>query len=467
MAIIYGCLLPHPPLLNERVGKGREKEISETQKSFSYVANAIKELEPDTIVIMSPHTTTYSDYLHISPGEAAHGDFSSFGARGEKLSVTYDTEFVRELILSGTKAGIPMGTEGEENKALDHGVMIPLLPISKVYDNFKVVRLGVSGMYPITHYEMGMIIRGVSEKLGRRTVFIASGDMSHRLSHDGPYSYSKEGPVFDSWIKEIFETGDFLRLFEREESFLEKAGECGYRPIVTLAGTMDGRNVITKVLSYEGPFGVGYLSCEVIPEGENKDRNFFDMYKNKEVSRLKEVKEYEDPYIALARLSLETRLKEGRVITLKDAEHISLPSDISSKAGGVFVTLKEHGTLRGCIGTIEGQRASLGEEIIENAVSSGLRDPRFDPVTVNELPYLSYSVDILYPAERISSIDDLDPKVYGVIVSKGHRRGLLLPNIEGVDTKEEQVEIALRKGGISKSENYVLERFKVERHGES
>ena len=100
-------------------------------------------------------------------------------------------------------------------------------------------------------------------------------------------------------------------------------------------------------------------------------------------------------------------------------------------------------------------------------MSSGLRDPRFDPVTVNELPYLSYSVDILYPAERISSIDDLDPKVYGVIVSKGHRRGLLLPNIEGVDTKEEQVEIALRKGGISKSENYVLERFKVERHGES
>ena len=467
MAIIYGCLLPHPPLLNEGVGKGREKEISETQKSFSQVANTIKELKPDTIVIMSPHTTTYYDYLHISPGETAQGDFSSFGARDEKLSVTYDTEFVRELVLQGISAGIPMGTEGEESKTLDHGVMIPLMPISKVYDAFKAVRLGVSGMYPVTHYEIGMIIRDVSEKLSRKTVFIASGDMSHRLSHDGPYSYSPEGEVFDQWIKGIFETGDFLRLFEREESFLEKAGECGYRPIVTLAGTMDGKDVSTKVLSYEGPFGVGYLSCEVIPLRENKERNFLEIYKGKEADRLKNVKESEDPYAALARLSLEARLKEGKVITLEDAKHLSLPSDISTKAGGVFVTLKEHGSLRGCIGTIEGQRASLGEEIIENAVSAGLRDSRFDPVTVSELPYLSYSVDILYKAERISSIDELDPKVYGVIVSKGHRRGLLLPNIEGVDTKEYQLEIALKKGGINKNENYVMERFKVERHGES
>ncbi|HHZ00152.1 MAG TPA: AmmeMemoRadiSam system protein A, partial [Tissierellia bacterium] len=128
------------------------------------------------------------------------------------------------------------------------------------------------------------------------------------------------------------------------------------------------------------------------------------------------------------------------------------------------VSLKLDGSLRGCIGTISPTTSSIADEIIRNAISAGTEDPRFPPVTEEELSRLEYSVDVLGKAEKIESLDDLDPVRYGVIVTKGHRRGLLLPNLEGINTVEEQVSIALRKAGIYPHEDYRLERFEVVRH---
>jgi AmmeMemoRadiSam system protein A len=137
---------------------------------------------------------------------------------------------------------------------------------------------------------------------------------------------------------------------------------------------------------------------------------------------------------------------------------------MTKKKAGVFVSLKKHGELRGCIGTIAPVTDSIAEEIIRNAVSACAEDPRFDPVSKDELDELVYSVDLLSPAEPIPSADMLDPVKYGVIVTSGHKRGLLLPNLEGVDTIEQQIEIAMRKAGIHKNESYTLERFEVVRH---
>jgi len=142
----------------------------------------------------------------------------------------------------------------------------------------------------------------------------------------------------------------------------------------------------------------------------------------------------------------------------------NLSPDLINKRAGVFVSLKLDGSLRGCIGTISPTTPSLADEIIRNAISAGTEDPRFPPVTEEELSRIEYSVDVLGKAEKIDSHDELDPVRYGVIVTKGHRRGLLLPNLEGIDTVEEQVSIALRKAGISPHEDYRLERFEVVRH---
>ena len=131
---------------------------------------------------------------------------------------------------------------------------------------------------------------------------------------------------------------------------------------------------------------------------------------------------------------------------------------------GVFVSIKKNGQLRGCIGTIQPQRDNIAEEIIHNAISAGVRDPRFMPVDGSELGDLVYSVDVLEKHESVDTDDELDPKKYGVIVRSGLRSGLLLPNLEGIDTVREQIEIALQKAGIRPDEHYTLERFEVKRH---
>ena len=135
-----------------------------------------------------------------------------------------------------------------------------------------------------------------------------------------------------------------------------------------------------------------------------------------------------------------------------------------NKAAGAFVSIHEHGELRGCIGTIAPVRSCVAEEIIANAVSASTRDPRFPAITADELPWLEISVDVLGEPEDIDSIEDLDVRRYGVIVSSGMKRGLLLPDLEGVDTPEQQVDIAMKKGGIHRTEKYKLQRFEVIRH---
>ena len=150
----------------------------------------------------------------------------------------------------------------------------------------------------------------------------------------------------------------------------------------------------------------------------------------------------------------------GKRITIPEG----LPEEALSKRAGTFVSLKKFGQLRGCIGTISPTAGNIAEEIIQNAISAAVRDPRFPPVTASELKDLVYSVDVLGDTENIGSPDQLDVKKYGVIVSSGHKRGLLLPNLDGIDTVEEQISIAMQKASIKKGEKIQLQRFEVVRH---
>lgn len=169
-----------------------------------------------------------------------------------------------------------------------------------------------------------------------------------------------------------------------------------------------------------------------------------------------------DTYVNLAKMTLETYVGSGKVIDIPGG----LPEEMLNRKAGVFVSLKRNGDLRGCIGTIVPTTRNIAEEIIQNAISAGTQDPRFYPVQVNELQDINYSVDVLSDAEQIDSLDHLDVKRYGVIVKSGRRSGLLLPDLEGVDTPEQQVMIALQKAGIRPEEGFSLERFEVIRHGQ-
>ncbi len=168
----------------------------------------------------------------------------------------------------------------------------------------------------------------------------------------------------------------------------------------------------------------------------------------------------QSPHVRLARAAIEAYVRHGRVIDVPD----DTPDDLKSTCAGAFVCLKLHGDLRGCIGTIEPVRHSLAAEIIDNAISAATRDPRFLPVEPEELAELEVSVDVLFPPEEVDDMTCLDPKRFGVIVENGSRRGLLLPDLDGVDTVEQQVEIARHKAFIHQSEPIKLYRFEVVRH---
>lgn len=464
MGIAAAFAVPHPPLIIPAVGQGREKGIQKTIDALEEVGRRIAAIAPDTIVISSPHTVMYRDYNHISPGKGARGSFAQFGAPEARYEIAYDEEFTDELDRLAQERHLSAGTSYEQDRSLDHATMIPVHFIEHHYKGAKYVRVGLSGLSPAAHYKLGQAIQAAAEKLGRKCVFVASGDLSHKLKADGPYGYAKEGPEFDKEICGIFQTGDFLRLLTMDRGFADRAAECGLRSFQIMAGALDGIPVSSELLSHEGPFGVGYGVAAFMLTSDKRDesRCFLEAYEEAHAEKMHERKEHEDPFVQLARWSLETYVKTGKRI----APDASLPAELTEPRAGCFVSLKEDGELRGCIGTIAPTRANLAEEICANAISAGTRDPRFSAVKESELPELVYSVDVLGDPEPIDGLSELDPRRFGVIVSTSDgRRGLLLPNLDGIDTPEEQVKIAARKGGINpKEEDVQLERFEVVRH---
>ena len=460
MGISAGFMVPHPPLIIPDVGGGEEKKIQRTIDAYKRAAELTGRLQPETIVLLSPHQTMYADYFHISPGQGARGDFGQFRAGQTVMEVSYDTEFVRALCEAAEEAGLPAGTLGEREKKLDHGTMVPLYFVNQYWTGYRLVRVGLSGLPLTAHYRLGQCIRAVAQSLGRSTVVIASGDLSHKLKEDGPYGYQEEGPVYDARIMDVMGRGAFGELLAFSEDFCEKAAECGHRSFTILAGAFDRTGVEAERLSYEGPFGVGYGVCTYRPCGDDGTRNFLEQYEEKERREIFARREREDAYVRLARYTIEAFVGTGNFPEMPKG----LPEELYHSRAGAFVSLKEDGRLRGCIGTIQAVRGSLAEEIMRNAVSACSEDPRFSPVEAWEVARLTISVDVLGETEKISSPEELDVARYGVIVTRGGKRGLLLPNLEGVDTVEQQIAIAKQKAGIRDHESVELERFEVIRH---
>lgn len=469
MSVLGAVMVPHPPLIIPEVGRGQERQIAETVRGFCEAAAFVGNREPDTIVVFSPHAVMYADYFHISPGRSARGDFGAFGAPQVVVDVEYDQELIHEIVRLSGEEDFPMGTEGEKDRRLDHGTMIPLYFIRRHIRDFKVVRIGGSGLSFAEHYRAGQIVARAAGNLGRRIAVVGSGDLSHKLKADGPYGFSPQGPEYDRRIMDVMGGGRFGELLDFSESFCEQAAECGHRCFTMMAGTLDGRKVEPRRLSHEGPFGVGYGVCTYQVGKEDPERLFLRQYEEKQKAACRKRQKEEDAYVALARRSLEYYVQTGRMIPVDVAlGGLGCAADVlRTDRAGVFVSLHKSGALRGCIGTISPVCENVAEEIVRNAVSAGAHDPRFYPVRKEELPYLVYSVDVLGEAEPVGDIGELDVRRYGIIVTKGRKRGLLLPDLDGVDTVEEQLRIARQKAGIREDDTDVeMERFEVIRHGE-
>lgn len=465
MSILAGFMVPHPPLIIPEIGKGEEGKIQETVDAYDRVGREIAELAPETIVVISPHNMMYSDYIHIRPDRRLSGSLKQFGVNRTVAEADNDLDFVDALCrnVEGDGEEACWGVLGGKEKELDHGTLVPLHFVNRHYSGYKLVSVGLSGLPLPVHYRLGQAIKETAEHLERKTVIIASGDLSHYLKEDGPYGYRSEGPEYDHRIMEVMGEADFGQLLGFSDGFCDRAGECGHRAFAIMAGALDRTAVAVRRLSYQGTFGVGYGICTYHVTGEDPARDFLEQYRKAAEKQRAEMIRNEDAYVALARKSLEHYVTVGSRLELP----ADLPAEMLAKRAGAFVSIHKNGDLRGCIGTIAPVQENIACEIIDNAISAAARDPRFTPVTADELSQLQYSVDILGEPEPIDSIGQLDVKEYGVIVTKGNRRGLLLPDLEGIDTPQQQVDIARQKAGIDVNETGVhLERFRVIRHGE-
>lgn len=462
--ILSRYLLPHPPIIIPEIGQGEESKVQDTVDSMKKIAKEIKQLKPKTIVIITPHGPLFNDAIAVSDVDSLYGDFSKFGNNKVKLEKNINVKLTKKIIENVLDENISVAPIDEYSKnkynievELDHGALVPLYYIDKEYSDYDLVHITYGILDKSNLYEIGMIIKNTIEQLDESAVIIASGDLSHRLKETGPYGYNKNGEIFDKKILSLLEQGKTKDIFNIDKDLIEQSGECGLRSIYILLGTLDECKFKGELLSYEGDFGVGYGVMK-IKETENK-KSLIEDIKNVEANKRIEYKKSDDPYVTLAHDSLNYFLEHKTYIKVPN----NLPDEMKNEKRGVFVTYKMDGELRGCVGTILPTTVCIAKEIIRNSIEAGTRDPRFNPINLEELPFLEISVDELMEPED-ATFEQLDPKDYGVIVRTDRKSGLLLPDLEGVDTKEEQLRIALAKAGIYDYEDYKIQRFKVIRH---
>ena len=301
MSVVGAIMVPHPPILLPEVGRGEEQRIAATAAAYEQAASLAAELKPDTIVLASPHSVMYADYFHISPGKEAYGDMGQFRASQLRFRVDYDAAFVQTLSELAERNSFPAGTLGERDSELDHGTMIPLYYIDHYYHDYKLVRIGLSGLPLADHYRLGQLVQQAAEQLDRRVLFIGSGDLSHKLLPEGPYGFAAEGPAYDERIMDVMGRAAFDELLDFDESFCDKAAECGHRSFCILAGALDGKRLETECLSHEGTFGVGYGVCTYRIVGDDASRKLLDRWQERQNSALNEKRSQEDAYVRLAR----------------------------------------------------------------------------------------------------------------------------------------------------------------------
>jgi len=465
MPLVFCGICPHPPIVVPEVGRTEAAKVEATQQALLELGRRVKGSGAETVVIISPHASIFQDVIGINGMPLLKGDLGNFRAGNVKFELENDPLLLAEIKRLAADLGLmvveltgKMEERYDISLRLDHGVTVPLYFLQKAGVKLPLVHVSMAVAPPQRLYLFGLAVRRAAESLGRKVALLASGDLSHCLTPDAPGGYQPRGEEFDREIARLLAVPDVEGLLKMEEALVNQAGECGYRSIIMMLGALDGYDVKAEVLSYEGPFGVGYLVAAYEPVGQNPERSLFAKLQSEQQEKTARRRAGESYLVKVARETLE-RYVGG--VSLPDIS--GLPEEFREQAG-VFVSLKKHGNLRGCIGTIEPAQSNIVEEVIANAISAGTKDPRFQPVRKEELNDLEISVDVLQPTEPAVGLNELDPKKYGVVVRAGRRSGLLLPNLEGIDTAEEQVAIARQKAGIRPDEPVQLERFEVVRY---
>ncbi|MEP6911554.1 MAG: AmmeMemoRadiSam system protein A [bacterium] len=453
-AIVFSGIAPHPPIMVPEVGGEAIADVRGSIDAMGELTRRIIESGAETVVLISPHAPLDPHGFVAYQRPQLYGDFASFRAPNTIIEFNLDDELLDAINIAAGREGLAV--LNLENRDLDHGTAVPLYFLQRNGWAGRIVGLGYSFLSNKDHLQFGACLRQAIDRVGRSVALLASGDLSHRLKPEAPGGYNSGAHIFDEQVVDALRHNSPELIANIDQDLRRLAGECGFRSMLVALGATQELPSASEVLHYEAPFGVGYLVAQLTNSKtapQNKSAVVFS-------DAVSETPAEDLP--ALARQTVETFVLTGKQLSPPQAFGI-----LSARAA-CFVSIKTlTGDLRGCIGTIEPAKETLAEEVIMNAVNAATRDPRFVPIEADELSNLRYSVDILGVPEP-ARFEDLDPATYGVIVEdeSGAFRGLLLPDIEGVDTATRQVEIAARKAGISAGSPLKLSRFRVERYRE-
>jgi AmmeMemoRadiSam system protein B/AmmeMemoRadiSam system protein A len=343
--------------------------------------------------------------------------------------VSIDSELARQIVAVSRNL-----QDDERAHQHEHAVEVQIPFLQYFKPDVRIVPIVLAYASTSAYKEIGREIASAIKELDRAAVILASGDMTH-------YEPQASAEKKDSQAIEAMLNLDEDELTRRYEEL--NISMCAYGPVVSLI-------CAAKELGATGAELVRYQTS-------GDTTGDYDAVVGYAGVIFKKVEMH--PLVTLAKETVETYVREGKVLS-PPAD----PTPEMKEKAGVFVSIHKLGALRGCIGTFEPHEKNVAEEIITNAVSSATRDPRFHPIASEELKDLDYSVDVLTSPEPVADASQLDSKRYGVIVEAGWRRGLLLPDLEGVDTVDYQIDICRQKGGIDPDEPVQLYRFEVKRY---
>jgi AmmeMemoRadiSam system protein A len=449
--IEFAGLMPHAPILVPGVGGRDLVRVEDTAHAMGKVASHALATNPDTVIVISPHSPRRSGAFGLWYTPRLHGSLGRFGSPEDQVDLPLDRGFADRLEAEAAQRGLR--TWRITHEPLDHGALVPLCYLASAGWRGPTLVVGLNHPGEGGLDELGHAIAAAAQKLGRRTAIIASGDMSHRLLPTAPAGYDPEAHVFDEAFIGLLRKGAFRELRRIDPALVERAAEDVVDSTsVALAASGYGSEGRHEVLSYEGPFGVGY-GVAILFERDSPGTAAPPAAgtEGQVVSRFEELP-------AVARRAVEAGLRKAQTAPPFRA------GGVLKTSRAVFVTVRsDKGELRGCRGVTSPMGQDLVWETWQCAQSAAFFDGRFTPVRAAELPQLRFTVTVLGQLEPVASPRELDPAVYGVLVSAGDgRRGVLLPAIKGVDSVGEQLAIVRQKAGIADDEIVHIERFKTE-----
>ncbi len=451
--VIIAALMPHAPVLVPAVGGERGNSAGASVRAMSQAARRMVVAAPETVVLISSHSPRRRGMFAIRADGRIAGSLARFGAPDTAVDLPTDESFARTIAEEARSRGVHVWRLRDLD--LDHGAMVPLWHLANAGWCGPTVLIGLNYPGEPGVIGLGEAIAAAARHSGRSVAVIASGDMSHRLQPGAPAGFHPRAKEFDRKFIECLRAGDYRQLTRLDPELQELAAEDAVDSTIVAAAAVNWSADGHEVLSYEGPFGVGYgvAILHQVDFGNAVEKN--------EQATASTVNETDGGKILpqLARRSIESSFHG-------DSEKPALATEgILGERHGVFVTIRgRRDKLRGCVGTMTPRYANTAEETWQLARSAAFNDGRFEVIDARELEHLRFEVSVILPPEKIATMEELDPQRYGVVVETDDgRRGVLLPGLENIDTPDQQVALARLKGGIGESEPVRLQRFTVKK----